>query len=248
MRNWATLSAMVAISLSVSACGEVRFGDDGPGTPGTEVSATGNTATRSYALTGFSEIVAAGPDSVVVRRGDAFSVQARGDRALLDGLVLTVDGNALEIRRRNGLNWNGGHATITVTLPALSGIVVAGSGDVTADTLTGERAAVTVAGSGDVALAGVDARKLEMSVAGSGSITIAGKAEEVESTIAGSGDISATAFSATKADVSVIGSGGVSMTVTGTADVSTAGSGDVTITGGATCTSSRMGSGEISCS
>lgn len=248
MRNWATLPAILALSLAVSACGDVRFGDDEPGATGTEVNATGETVTRRYALTGFSQIVAAGPDSIVIRRGDAFSVQASGDRALLDGLILNVDGNALEVRRRSGLNWRGNHATITVTLPALSSIVVAGSGDVTADTLTGDRAEVTVAGSGDVALTGVDARKLEMSIAGSGSITAAGKADEVESTIAGSGDIAASAFSATRAEVSIIGSGGVTMAVTGTADVSTAGSGDVTITGGATCTSSKMGSGDISCS
>lgn len=249
MRNWATIPAILALSLGVAACGEVRFGDDdGPGATGTEVAATGDTITRSYALTGFSELVAAGPDSVVIRRGDAFSVQASGDRALLDGLIIKVDGDALEVRRRNGLNWNGDHATITVTLPTLTSIVVAGSGDVTADTLTGERAEVTVAGSGDVALTGIDARKLELSIAGSGSINAAGKAEEVESTIAGSGDIDAAAFSATKAEVSIIGSGGVTMTVTGTADVSTAGSGDVTITGGATCTSSKMGSGDVSCS
>lgn len=247
MRNWATLPAILAVSLAVSACGEVRFGDDEPGTAGTEIAATGENVTRSYALTGFSELVTAGPDSVVIRRGDAFSVQATGDKALLDALILKVDGNALEVRRRNGFNWSGGQATVTVTLPALSSIVVAGSGDVTTDTLTGERAEVTVAGSGDVALAGVDARKLELSIAGSGSITAAGKADEVESTIAGSGDIAANGFTATKAEVSIIGSGGVTMTVTGTADVSTAGSGDVTITGGATCTSSRMGSGAITC-
>jgi len=248
MRNWATLPAIVALSLAVSGCGNVSFGDNESGTTGTELSATGDTVTRSYALTGFSEVVAAGPDSLVIRRGDAFSVQASGDRALLDGLVLTVDGKALEVRRRNGLNWNGDHATITVTLPTLSSIVVAGSGDVTADTLTGERAQVTVAGSGDVALTGVDARALEMAIAGSGGITLAGKADAVESTIAGSGDIAASAFTATTAEVNVIGSGGVTMTVTGTADVSTAGSGDVTLTGGATCTSSKMGSGTIDCS
>lgn len=248
MRNWATLPAILALTLTVSACGEVRFGDDEPGTPGTEVSAAGETATRSYALTGFEEIVAAGPDSVVVRRGERFSVQATGDRALLDALIIKVDGNALEVRRRSGFNWNGDHATITVTMPVLTSLVIAGSGDVNADTLTGERAEVTIAGSGDVTLAGVDARKLEMSIAGSGSITAAGKVDEVESTVAGSGDIAAASFSAGKAEISIIGSGGVRMTVTGTADVTTAGSGDVTITGGATCTSNKMGSGEINCS
>lgn len=248
MRNWAILSAIAAASLTVTACGEVRFGDDEPGTRGTEVAATGDVVTRSYALNGFSEVVAAGPDSIVIRRGDAFSVRASGDRALLDGLILKVDGNALEVRRRNGLNWSGEHATITITMPALTGLVVAGSGDINADTLTGDSAEVTVAGSGDVTLAGIDARKLEMSIAGSGSITAAGKADEVESTIAGSGDIAGAGFTATKAEVSIIGSGGVTMTVTGTADVTTAGSGDVTITGGATCTSNKMGSGEINCS
>ena len=248
MRNWAMIPALLALSLGVTACGEVRFGDDEAGAKGTDVAASGNTVTRTYALNGFSEIVGAGPDSIVIRRGDAFAVSATGDSALLDGLIIKVDGNALEVRRRNGLNWRGDHATITVTLPVLTSLVVAGSGDITADTLTGDNAEVNVAGSGDVALTGIDARKVEFNIVGSGSITAAGKADEVDSTIAGSGDISATAFSASKAEVNVIGSGGVSMTVTGTADVTTAGSGDVTITGGATCTSNKMGSGDVSCS
>ena len=248
MRTSVHLGVLLALSLGLSACGEIRFGDDDKGVAGTDVSASGETLTRSYPLTGFTGVVAAGPDSIIVRRGAAFSVTATGDKALLDRLVLSIDGDKLEIRRQSDFSWSGDGATLTVTLPVLTSLAIAGSGDVTADTLTGESADVVVAGSGDATVTGIAARKLELNIAGSGSITASGTATEVESAIAGSGDISAPALTATTADISIIGSGGVTMTVTGTADVSTAGSGDVTLTGGATCTSSEMGSGEVNCS
>lgn len=247
-RSGAYAGTILALALSLSACGQISFGDDEKGATGTDISASGETLTRSYPLTGFTGVVAAGPDSIIVRRGAAFSVTASGDKALLDRLVLSVDGDKLEIRRQSDFSWSGDGATVTVTLPVLTSLVIAGSGDVTADTLTGDAADVVVAGSGDATVTGIAARKLDLNIAGSGNITASGTATEVESAIAGSGDISAPALTATTAEISIIGSGGVTMAVTGTADVSTAGSGDVTLTGGATCTSSKMGSGEVTCS
>lgn len=216
---------------------------------GTPAGGSGDSVSRTYAVSGFTGIIAAGSDKVEVVKGDAFAVTATGSAEVLDRLLIRVNDGKLEIRRRSGgpLN-NAGSATIRVTMPALEDIVVAGSGDVTADSLTGDDAEIVIAGSGNVRLAAVTVRKLEMTVAGSGKVEAAGTVEDVEATIAGSGDIAAPALTAQRAEISIAGSGNIAMAVTGNAEVSTIGSGDVTLTGGGTCTHSRTGGGEVNCS
>ena len=249
MRGMIVAAGLALASLSIGGCAFIGDDEDDKGAAtGTPAGGSGDAMTRSYAVSGFTGIVAAGSDSVEVTKGDAFAVTATGDSAVLDRLVIRVKDGALEIRRRSG-NWSGtGSATIKVTMPALDSIVAAGSGDVTTDSLTGDEAEVTVAGSGTVRLAAVAVRQLDVTVAGSGTVEATGTAEEVEADIAGSGSLAAPALTAQRADIDIAGSGSVTMAVTGTADVSTVGSGDVTLTGGATCTTSKMGGGAVNCS
>ena len=254
MRKIMIATAAALMALTTSACAymdsdeEQRVEDEAGAVAGTPAGGSGETTTRSYAASGFSGIVAAGSDKVEVTRGDAFAVTATGDPEVLDRLIIQMKGKNLEIRRRSG-TWSGtGSATIRVTMPALDEVTVAGSGDVTADRLSGDSVDVTVAGSGNVRFAAVEVRKLEMTIAGSGKVEASGTVEEIEATIAGSGDIVAPALTATRAEISIAGSGNIAMAVTGNAEVSTIGSGNVTLTGGATCTHDKMGGGEVTCS
>lgn len=249
MRGMIVAAGLALASLSIGGCAFIGDDEDDKGaTTGTPAGGSGDATTRSYAVSGFTGIVAAGSDSVEVTKGDAFAVTATGDSAVLDRLVIRVKDGALEIRRRSG-NWSGtGSATIKVTMPALDSIVAAGSGDVTTDSLTGDEAEVTVAGSGTVRIDAVAVRQLDITVAGSGTVEATGTAEGIGANIAGSGSLAAPALTAQRADIDIAGSGSVTMAVTGTADVSTVGSGDVTLTGGATCTTSKMGGGAVNCS
>ncbi len=254
MRSMMIMAGLALAATSASGCAymdneeEQRAGDDAGAVAGTPVGGSGDTLTRSYAVSGFTGIVAAGSDDVEITRGERFAVTATGNSALLDRLIIRVKDGDLEIRRRNGSWSNLGSATIKVTMPSLEQVTVAGSGDISADRLSGEAAEVTIAGSGNAAFAEVAAGKLELTIAGSGEIKASGTVSEIDATIAGSGNIDAPALTAERADISIAGSGNIAMAVTGTADVSTIGSGDVALTGGARCTHERMGGGEVSCS
>lgn len=255
MRKIMIAATAALMALSTSACAymdsdeERRVEDEAGAVAGTPAGGSGATTTRSYAVSGFTGIVAAGSDKIEVTRGDAFSVSATGDPAVLDRLLIRVRDGELEIRRRRGGPLNhSGNALVRVTMPALDEVTVAGSGDVSADRVSGDDVEITVAGSGNVVLAAVEVRKLEMTIAGSGKVEASGTAEEIEATIAGSGDIVAPALTAARADISIAGSGNIAMTVTGNAEVSTIGSGNVTLTGGATCTHDKVGGGEVNCS
>lgn len=245
MNKTALIAGLSALALA--SCGgssSARADSAHQTTPG-----AGGTATQTYDLSGFTGIDLAGPDDVTVTRGDSFSVIATGRASDLENLRIRVREGKLEIGRKSGMSWRSSDGVqIHVTLPVLSRLALAGSGTVTADTLSGDDAKVDLAGSGEVHVTGAAPQALELSSAGSGTITVAGTANKVEANIVGSGDIRAPDLRSTTADVSVLGSGSVMLAVTGTADISVAGSGDVTITGGATCKTEKMGSGDVNCS
>ncbi|KQT34843.1 hypothetical protein ASG29_01415 [Sphingomonas sp. Leaf412] len=231
---------LIAALLPLAACG--NDADDRAGIQG-----TGTGDARSYAVAGFSRVAAAGSDDVDVRVGPAFSVRAEGDSDVLDRLKIERDGDALKIGRRSGNFFSSGEAKVFVTMPALSGASLAGSGDMAIDRAQGDGLKASLAGSGNIRFAQVAVGKAEFSIAGSGDIEAAGTAKALEVSIAGSGDVKAKDLTASQADIRIAGSGSVRATVNGPAKVRAAGSGDVDLGAGARCDTKDLGSGEVTC-
>lgn len=233
-----------AAALTLAGCG---LGDEETEVPGD----AGPVESRPFAATGFTDVIAATPDRVVIRQGDSFAVTARGRAALLDRLDIRVDGSSLRVAREGRMSdavFNQlGTAVITITMPRLDGITLAGSGEVLADRLDGGNAQLTLAGSGDMTVGNAAVDAIDVTLAGSGDITMTGRAERADVTVAGSGSVGGVTFGVRTADVSVAGSGDVTLQVSNRADVTVLGSGDVTITGGATCSTNRRGSGSVTC-
>ena len=234
---------LVAASLATSACGQHRDGVD-----------SGATVSRSYQVASFDQIEVAGPYDVQVRTGPNVAVSASGSEKLLGRTVVEVKGNKLVIHpEQHGFfhfGWSSnGKATFTVTVPALSGATIAGSGDIKVDQVRGASFDGTVAGSGGIDVVALDVQQLKLTVAGSGGATArSGKAQNAKLDIAGSGDIDAGGVAAQTANVSIAGSGNIKANASGAADVSIMGSGDVEVTGGAKCSVSKQGSGNVRCS
>src|SRR5262249_53441617 len=86
---------LIAASVSTSACGHDRNADAGP------------MVSRSFQVGNFTEIEAAGPFEVTVRTGANPSVQAHGNKQLLDHLVVEVKGNSLSIHPEKRGGWFG---------------------------------------------------------------------------------------------------------------------------------------------
>jgi len=240
---------MITAFLPLMAC-HASWDHDGGG----KVAQSGGTpAARTYDATGFTGVDLRGPDDILVKTGDTFSVRAEGDSKALDQLEVRVVGNELRIGRKDSEHgWWGNHGDdkgvkIYVTLPHLTSASVAGSGNLDADRGEGDFKAA-VAGSGDLNVAALAGGAVALDLAGSGNLKVAGTATSFKASIAGSGDIDAKGLSATSAKVSIAGSGSVTGTVSGDADVALLGSGDAELTGGAKCKVSSMGSGEARCS
>lgn len=234
MRNWTMAALPLALAMTIAGCNGADHKDgERPGKD--EKSAAtdaGPMATRTYALTGFTGVKVAGPDDVTIRRGDTFSISAKGPQAVIDELDIVVDGQTLSIgRQRPGFSFSSRDhedVEIAITMPRLIAVRLTGSGSIDADSVDGDAVEAAVTGSGDLKITKLNGKSAEISVSGSGDIEIGG------------GTIGAGEFGVT-------GSGNVEAQATGKADVSILGSGDVTLSGGATCSTRQLGSGSVTC-
>ncbi|WP_194953616.1 head GIN domain-containing protein [Sphingopyxis solisilvae] len=254
MRNRTMAIAPLALAMTVAACTAAERQESEPRGRSENTRAADNAAVaiRNFAFTGFTGVKVTGPDDVTIRRGDAFSISAKGPQSALDELEVDMDGDTLSIgRKREGFSFsNRGNdkIAITITLPRLAAVRLTGSGSVDADSIDGDAVEAVLTGSGDLKIASMTGKTAKLSVSGSGDIEIAGgRIDNGKYSVTGSGDIDAEGLVARTLDVSVTGSGNVDSQATGNADVSILGSGDVTLGGGAKCASRKVGSGTVTC-
>jgi hypothetical protein len=234
------IAPIVALSMGGMTAGcngtQINIGDD-DGVPLAELDMSGAAPTA---------LALAGPDSVVVTKGDSLSIEVEGDEELTEALRFSLDDQTLGISRKSGFSYDQGKATVRVTMPAPGELVLAGSGTIAAETMAPE-AQIVIAGSGRIDVASLKADKLDLNVMGSGTAGAAGSAGALDLTIAGSGRAELDELSAETADVSIMGSGSGAFASDGKVDASIMGSGDVTVFGRAECTVSAMGSGKLRC-
>ncbi len=208
-------------------------------------------AERTYALTGFDRVDLGGSSSVAVTTGSGFSVRASGEVEALDRLKVYVEHGALKIEPKNEgwLGWTRHHGNVrfTVTMPKLTAVGIGGSGDVSANEVSGPFEG-SIGGSGSIALARVAGGDVRFSIGGSGDIKAAGRCDNAKVSVAGSGSAALGGLACSRLKADVAGSGDIDITANQTAAISIAGSGDVRVHGGAKCTVSSVGSGKAHCS
>ena len=239
----------------IAAAALVACNDSSAETAMPQPKASGQQGQRQFQLANFDRVTLKGPDNVEVRVGPAFSVTAQGDTGVMQALEIKLDGGTLEVGRKNtrsGFSWGNrddGDAVVkvVVTMPAIRGAALAGSGDLSVDRVTGDAFDGSLAGSGDMLLGGLAVKTAELFIAGSGDIRASGAADMVKVSIAGSGDADGSGLAAKGAEVSIAGSGNTRLVVDGQADVSIVGSGDVDLGPKARCQKSVMGSGDVTC-
>lgn len=142
-----------------------------------------------------------------------------------------------------GVAW--GDLRYELSMPALTTVRVAGSGDVEVDFSTAPDVHVDIDGSGDVEGSGIDSATVSVSIGGSGDIELSGATEGVMARLDGSGEIDLGDLVSADAFVDLAGSGEVRVHATRTLRVDLSGSGTVRYSGGAELVSDITGSGEV---
>ena len=157
--------AAMAMAFGTAGCDGLNVKiNDTEGVPLAELDMSGNPPT---------EVVLAGPDKVIVSDGEALDIQVEGDDEAVAALRFSLEDGTLGIHREKDSWKDKGTATVRVTMPSPSALVIAGSGSLEAASLAGD-ASVTIAGSGNATTKGVEADKLEVTVAGSGTYNASG--------------------------------------------------------------------------
>lgn len=172
----------------------------------------------------FSAVDIAGPMDADVAIGPESRVEITGDDNIVPLITTDVHGDRLEIGTRKNIRPSL-HLAAKITVPRLTGLVLTGSGDITAH--------------------GVQADHLGVTLAGSGTIRADGTAHEAQIEVAGSGTVALDQLAAEGVRVSVSGSGNVAVAASKTLDVSITGSGDVAYRGDPEVKKRIVGSGDV---
>lgn len=133
----------------------------------------------------------------------------------------------------------------TITVVALDGVSIGGSGDITVLGIVGERFDIDIGGSGSVDAPDLAVEQTTVGIGGSGSVTLTGATRMLDIDVGGSGDVDATGLIAESATVSVGGSGSAQVNVAERLEARVSGSGDITYLGDPTVDADVSGSGSI---
>lgn len=208
------------------------------------VRGSGNMATESRDVGGFTEIVLEGSGEVNIEMGDTESLTIEAEDNLMSHLTTDVEGGRLVLGTRDAIVTTRG-IVYTITATSLDGITVSGSGDVEVADVTTTEFSTEISGSGAVDISNLEADRLAVTISGSGDIDVTGTAAELEVDIPGSGSFDGEGIETRVGDVSISGSGAAVVNVADTLEANVSGSGTIEYLGSPAVSSNVSGSGSI---
>jgi hypothetical protein len=180
-------------------------------------------------MDGFSGVELKAEAELTLIPGSIWEVRARGDQRDIDDLDIYVSGKNLVIRRESFFSFNsaGERLEIEVTVPRLSEVTLASSGNVRTE-------------------GAFESGDLDLNISGSGNLFFEGIADALECKLSGSGDLKFRGRSNTL-ELDTNGSGNADMEIrTNLVEINLSGSGDAELTGHADMMDIRIiGSGRL---
>lgn len=180
---------------------------------------TGKDITKTFKAGYYNTVDVSSLGDVHYTQGDKSSVTLRGDSSEMANLDISIDGNCLKIKEKEGmplsLSANRRSVDVYLTSPDLIGATVRGAGDFAIDgAFDTDTLRLTLLGMGDIQMENVvcDAASIELR---------------------GSGDINISRFTAQRADFELRGTGDIDVNFLNTGDVrcTLRGVGDVNLSG-----------------
>lgn len=198
-------------------------------------------------LSGFTKVSFGVPGNLYISLGSDFKVVLEGDKDFIADIETEVSGGRLVIRKDNWTQFNNKKVIVNITMPAIEGLSVSGSGQAEiTDAVKADDFDLGVSGSGKLIVNEVFADNLECGISGSGDIIIkGGSIEDAEISISGSGGYTGESLKLKRAEISISGSGSCYCNVTDTLEAHVSGSGSVTYTGNPKIDARVSGSGRV---
>jgi hypothetical protein len=192
------------------------------------ISGSGKQVSETRTLPAFTSVTSSGSNRVHINYGQAFEVQLRGSDNLIPHFKTDVKGEELHLGFED-FQVSDDDIEVFVTLPAIRGVGMSGSGQ------------VSVSGAFPLQ------ESIDFRSSGSGHLEVSDpmQASSVSIAVSGSGKTDVQKLRSKTADVRISGSGDVMVAPQETLKVSISGSGTVYYTGNPVIDSSISGSGKI---
>lgn len=203
-------------------------------------------------LKGFSRVSFGIAGNLKIKIGPEFSVVLDGTKSDLEDIITEIKDDRLIIRNEDRWRFNfnfNERVDVYITMPALSGLGVSGSGNVEIldQVKNADELDLSVSGSGKLTTAGLDVDYLKCGISGSGNILIGseGKADKGKISISGSGNYHGEKMEIDHLEVGVSGSGNCVCKAGDSLKAGISGSGNVTYHGNPKIDARVSGSGHV---
>lgn len=210
------------------------------------VKGKGDITVESRNVSNATKIKVAGSMNVYLSEGP-MAVKIEAQPNIIKYIVTDVENGWLELKTQDDIDLNTPEpVTIFVTIPSITAINVAGSGNVYGESkfISEKSLKMQIAGSGDINV-DVNTPEVESNIAGSGNIKVSGETKEVNVNIAGAGNYNGANLKAENASVKITGSGDVEVFADVLLDAKIIGSGSIRYKGNARVDQKVVGSGDI---
>jgi hypothetical protein len=173
---------------------------------------SGKVVSESRTVSGFTKIDLSGAGDVIIEQNGTEALTIEAEDNLIPKLTSEVVNGTLRLGEKSNLtNHLTKPVTYRVSMKDVSGLMISGSGTVTASTIT--------------------APSLAVDLSGSGKITVGGTVEQQHLKISGSGEYRAKDLQTKVASAEISGSGNATVTVSDKLDAQLSGSGQLTYYG-----------------
>ena len=204
---------------------------------------------KVFLVTGFERVRVDGPFAVDILSGPSRAT-ATGDARQLERLVVRVDGGTLVITPgvQTGTRTQseaGALPRITLSTPAIHGLLVNGGGQVRVAEMRGTRVDLALNGGGTIDVGALQSDDLNLTVIGTGRVTASGNSRRGRVRLSGPGTIDAAGLQIGDGTIISESAGEVKLGVRYTVRVFAMGLGKVTIGGTPECKIS--GPGPVEC-
>jgi hypothetical protein len=198
MGRWRSIFVLIATVAMLTAC-SVTTG-------------SGNVVSESRTVSGFTKIDLSGAGDVIIEQNGTEALTIEAEDNLIPKLTSEVVNGTLRLGEKSNLTIHlTKPVTYRVSMKDVSGLMISGSGTVTASTIT--------------------APSLAVDLSGSGKITVGGTVEQQHLKISGSGEYRAKDLQTKVASAEISGSGNATVTVSDKLDAQLSGSGQLTYYG-----------------
>jgi hypothetical protein len=211
---------------------------------------SGNVATETRDVSGFTGVQLAWVGDVDIRQGDSEGLTITAEDNLLPLITTVVENGKLVIAIKEGTRDNAVIPTRPVkfelSVRQLEEIELSGAGNISTEKLEGDELDLTLSGAGNVDLKGLALSGLDVSSSGAGNLNLAGEAPRQAVTLSGLGNHDAGDLRSADVSVTLSGAGNATVWAEETLDAEISGAGSIRYYGEPKVSQSVSGLGSVS--